>query len=318
MQAMTRRAVPELPPPSVKVSIGMPVHNGAATLRRALDSVLGQDHADLEVVLSDNASTDDTPTIARQAAEQDPRIRYFRQPRPIPAWENFRFVLEQATGDYFLWAADDDLHSPNYVDTLARALSADPHAVLAVTDVVRFYADEDPTSGTVVSGAGAEGVRTYAELVRDVILSPCSEFYGLFRTQCLREFPWSGFDYGPDHILLFYVRLRGAVVYAKEALFYESIRRTPKPRRQRVEQGFYRSIGRFRMVRFSWELAKVAGAAAEAGMAPRHRLRILGSSYVVLRATLARVYLYEHAPAGLVRFWRRLKPEQQSQPEPTA
>jgi hypothetical protein len=160
-----------------------------------------------------------------------------------------------------------------------------------------------------VSGAAAEGVRTYPELVRDVILSPCSEFYGLFRTQYLREFPWSGFDYGPDHILLFYVRLRADVVYCKEALFYESIRRTPKPRRQRVEQGFYRSIGRFRMVRFSWELARVA-AAADQGMARRHRMRILATSYFVLRTTLARVYLYEHAPAGLVRAWRRLKPQQ--------
>lgn len=293
---------------SPRVSVGMPVHNGAATLPRALASVLGQTHEDLEIILSDNASTDDTPAIASRAAEQDPRIRYFRQPQPIPAWENFRFVLDQATGEYFFWAADDDLHTPNFVESLVAALSAQPNAVLAVTDVVRFHADADPSTGTVTSTAALQGPRSYTELVRDVILSSCSEFYGVFRTECLRGFPWSSFDYGPDHILLYYARLRGEVVHQPNALFYESIRRAPKPRRLRVKQGFYRSMGRFRMVRFSWQLATMAEAAAQQSATRVSRGRVFVRGYITLRGTLAKVYLYEHAPRGAVRLWRQLKP----------
>lgn len=288
------------------VSVGMPVHNGAATLSRALASVLGQSHENLEIILSDNASTDDTAAIAQRAAEQDPRIRYVRQPTPIPAWENFRFVLDHAAGEYFVWAADDDLHTPNFVESLVAALSAQPTAVLAVTDVVRFPADADPSSGTVVSTGGLQGRRSYTQLVRDVILSSCSEFYGLFRTEVLRGFPWSSFDYGPDHILLFYARLRGDVVHVPNALFYESIRRAPKPRRLRVKQGFYRSMGRFRMVRFSWQLATMVEAAGETAS----RARVFAHAYLTLRGTLAKVYLYEHAPKRAVWLWRQVKPSQ--------
>ena len=291
-----------------RVSVGMPVHNGAATLARALAGVLGQSYENLEIILSDNASTDDTPAIARRAAEQDPRIRYFRQPKPIPAWENFRFVLDQAGGEYFFWAADDDLHSPNFVESLVDALTAQPTAVLAVTDVVRFHADADPSTGTVTSTSGLAGRRSTTQLIRDVILSSCSEFYGLFRTECLRGFPWSSFDYGPDHILLYFVRLQGEVVHVANALFYESIRRAPKPRRLRVKQGFYRSMGRFRMVRFSWQLATMAEAAAQQSATPAGRAKVFARAYVTLRGTLAKVYLYEHAPKGAVKLWRQLKP----------
>ena len=64
------------------VSIGLPVRNGAASLQRCLDSVLRQSHADIEIILSDNASTDDTFDMCRRAALSDARVRLFRQDRP--------------------------------------------------------------------------------------------------------------------------------------------------------------------------------------------------------------------------------------------
>jgi glycosyltransferase involved in cell wall biosynthesis len=298
---------------SPRVTVGMPVHNGGSTLARALASVRRQTYKNLEIVVSDNASTDETPAIGRRAAAEDARVRYFRQERPLPAWENFRFVLDQATGDYFFWAADDDLHSPDYVETLVAALSSSPGAVLAVTDVVRFHPDTDPEAGTLVPYAGAGSPRSYAQLLRKVILSSCSEFYGLFRIEHLRSFPWTGFDYGPDHILLFHVLLHGDVVHGSGALFFESVRRTPKPRRERVAQGFYRNMGRFRMVRFAGQMAMV-GASARQAQVPVSRAGIFAYSYLVLRLSLTKVYLYEHAPAAAVRLWRRLRAEPATPP----
>lgn len=286
----------------------MPVHNGASRLPRALASVLAQTHQNLEVVVSDNASTDDTPAICRSGAAGDPRIRYVRQAEPISAWENFRYVLEQATGEYFLWTADDDLHSPNYVETLVRALSDRPGAVLAITDMVRFFSDAEPTSGSFAPKPGSPDRQSDTALLRHVIRSPCSEFYGLFRTEALRRFPWTRFDYGPDHILLFYAWLQGDVIYAPGAVFYESIRRVPKPRRERVGQGFYRTMTRFRMVRFGLQMAKVAASAAPTPIPLNRRIRIVAYSYYVLRITFAKAYLYEHAPVGARDVWRRIKP----------
>jgi glycosyltransferase involved in cell wall biosynthesis len=61
-----------------RVSIGVPVFNGERFLAETLDSLLNQTFSDLEVVISDNASTDQTEEICRAYAAHDARIRYYR------------------------------------------------------------------------------------------------------------------------------------------------------------------------------------------------------------------------------------------------
>ena len=114
------------------VSIGMPVYNGGEELRNALDSLLAQTYSHFELIISDNASTDSiTQALTEEYAKRDPRIRLIRQPATQTATENFQFVLEQARGEYFLWAAHDDTWSRNYLEVLARRLDQAPDAVLA-------------------------------------------------------------------------------------------------------------------------------------------------------------------------------------------
>lgn len=91
-----------------KVSIGMPVYNGEKSIREALDSLLAQTFTDFELIISDNASTDGTEAICREYVERDPRIRYVRQSENRGPIANFQFVLEEAVGEYFMWAAHDD------------------------------------------------------------------------------------------------------------------------------------------------------------------------------------------------------------------
>src|SRR5438128_500699 len=90
------------------VSIGLPVYNGAAHLSEALDSLLAQDYERIELVISDNASTDDTPTICQKYAAIDSRIRYYRKETTSAVIPNFRRALDLSSGDYFVWAAHDD------------------------------------------------------------------------------------------------------------------------------------------------------------------------------------------------------------------
>src|SRR5713226_3275180 len=90
------------------VSIGLPTHNRSASLRRAIASALAQDYRPIELIVSDNGSTDETETICRAAAEHDSRIKYLRQPENRGAAANFQAVLDHARGDFFLWLADDD------------------------------------------------------------------------------------------------------------------------------------------------------------------------------------------------------------------
>ena len=104
--------------PRPLVSVGMPVRNGARTLERAVRSITGQSYGNLEIVVSDNASSDETPEILRRLAVEDHRIRVVRHETATTALENFRAAFEATTGEFFLWAAHDDLRSTNYVEVL--------------------------------------------------------------------------------------------------------------------------------------------------------------------------------------------------------
>lgn len=110
------------------VSIGMPVYNGAQYIRRALDSLLAQDYDNYEIIISDNASTDQTLEILEEYALMYPQIRTYTQSENVGIQGNFRIVLRLARGEYFMWAADDDYWEPEFLKTLVNELESDPTA----------------------------------------------------------------------------------------------------------------------------------------------------------------------------------------------
>src|SRR5258708_7924546 len=98
------------------VTIGVPVLNGEALLDRALRSIVWQTYRNLEIVVSDNGSTDRTVAIIDAFAARDPRFRCFLQPATTPVMKNFKFVLDHANGEYFFWAPHDDRWNTRYVE----------------------------------------------------------------------------------------------------------------------------------------------------------------------------------------------------------
>jgi len=119
------------------VGIGMPVYNGGETIAAAIESVLNQSWTDFELVISDNASTDSTEEICRRYAVEDNRIRYVRQSKNLGAGANFKYVFEQTSGEYFMWAAADDLRSTDFLEVNLNFLESNPSYV-ASTSPVRF------------------------------------------------------------------------------------------------------------------------------------------------------------------------------------
>lgn len=125
------------------VSVGMPVFNGEKYIRESLDSLLGQTFTDFELLISDNASTDGTETICREYAGRDSRIRYIRQERNLGIAANFEFVLKESRGQYFTWAASDDLEgSTAYLQELVNAMTGGTRDLaLPAVDIISTASD---------------------------------------------------------------------------------------------------------------------------------------------------------------------------------
>src|ERR1700730_11702421 len=114
-----------------RLSVGLPVYNGANYLAESLEALLGQSYEDFELIIADNASTDGTADICRRYGKQDSRIRYFRQPSNVGLAPNHNFVVEQARGELFKWASNDDLYARDLLKRCVDALDEHPHVVLA-------------------------------------------------------------------------------------------------------------------------------------------------------------------------------------------
>ena len=123
------------------VSIGLPTFNGAATLARAIESALSQDYENLELVVFDNASTDETEAICLAAAQQNSKVKYFRRQTNLGAIANFREVLDHSSGEFFMWLGDDDWIDPSYVARCLEVLNEHPDYAL-VSGEAKYYEDD--------------------------------------------------------------------------------------------------------------------------------------------------------------------------------
>lgn len=129
-----------MPSSRPRVTIGMPIYNEERFLKSALESLLAQDYGNIQIVISDNASTDGTAAIGQQAAREDDRIRYFRCAENIGAAANFRRVADMADGDYFMWAAGHDEWSTNLISQSVAVLEDNADAAIAFA--TSYWIDE--------------------------------------------------------------------------------------------------------------------------------------------------------------------------------
>jgi len=206
------------------ISIGMPVYNGEAHLVQAIESLLGQSFTDFELIIADNASTDRTGEIAALLAAKDSRIRYYRHETNIGAVANFDFALKQATGEYFMWAAYDDIWDSRWLEKMVRGFEIQG-VVLSFGKVVAVN-----EAGSTIRDCGAY-VFSKNRLQRLIKYFWMEEYsgkacliYGLFKTSLLlqckpfAEFKASNFS---DMLFVFNCLNRGSVYIDPSVVFYK-------------------------------------------------------------------------------------------------
>jgi glycosyltransferase involved in cell wall biosynthesis len=179
--------------PGTLVSIGLPVRNAGTRLTDVVRSVLAQDHENLELVISDNASTDDTEDVCRALARSDSRIVFHRQPQNVGLLNNFRFVIGAAKGTYFRWIGDDDRLATDFVSRCLDMFEADPRLLLVTTAIAYTEPDGSTRSASYAGSALAadDPVDRFAEMLRllnesHLLMDP---LYGMVRRETVAAIP---------------------------------------------------------------------------------------------------------------------------------
>jgi glycosyltransferase involved in cell wall biosynthesis len=221
-----------------KVAIGLPVYNGAKQLTAAIESILPQTYGDFDLLISDNASTDDTEDICRAYAKKDRRIRYFRQPRNLGAAANYNLLARLSERPYFKWAAHDDLLAPGFLAACVEVLERDRTVVLAspasiLIDETDAPLPYSPERGGMIDSMGVcwpelpernQGLTTCDPTLRfeAVLLNMvmCVEIFGLMRRSALDHTSLLGPFGGADKVMLAQMSLLGRFWLGQETLFF--------------------------------------------------------------------------------------------------
>lgn len=196
------------------VSIGIPVYNAESTIATCIESALAQNYANLEILISDNMSTDATSQICKKYQESDNRIRFFKQDQNIGALNNFNFVLAASKGVYFKWLGSDDVISSNSVSESVKVMERNTHFVACAAPT---FFDYEHTNGQNPIEFKLEGSQ-YSR-IQNFFAQPGRSHgltYSLIKRDLLLRYPIIGKDFfGWDWCLVLFLLSIGPIAFAQ-------------------------------------------------------------------------------------------------------
>jgi glycosyltransferase involved in cell wall biosynthesis len=206
-----------------RLTIALPVYNGARFLEQTVRSLQQQSFTDFALIIGDNASTDQTGEIARELAAGDERISCARNERNVGLAANYNALFRRASSELFKWAPADDAYEPSYLERCIAALDADPRAVLAYSRTRFVDAAGDPLD-IQDQGWDLRGDQPWQRLLYAIWASHwVNSIIGvirreaLARTRLLPRYP------GGDYVLLGELSLHGRFIEVPETLFRRRI-----------------------------------------------------------------------------------------------
>jgi glycosyltransferase involved in cell wall biosynthesis len=219
-----------------KLSIGLPVYNGERYLREALDAILGQSFTDFELFVSDNASTDATAEIARDAAARDSRVNYHRNERNVGAAANFTIVSRRATAPYFKWACADDRLAAGFLEAALTELDAHPEAV-ACYGVVTLIDGEGRELGAYDQDLDLRSPDVVERFLRaSAHMGLLHVLHGVIRTAVLDQVAPHRAYRGSDEVIVAELSLHGRIYEIRAPMMFRRMHSEAASAAQSVEQ----------------------------------------------------------------------------------
>jgi glycosyltransferase involved in cell wall biosynthesis len=208
----SRKEIKSLP----LVQVGIPVFNGEKDIARTIEALLSQDYPNLEVLVSDNCSTDKTGEIARQYAATNNRVKYWCNEKNIGSFANFELLFSKSEGEYYFWAGHNDTYSPGFLTKAISIMESDPSVVHCFPH--GFLANRD---GTIFpypfSFIDTRNLSKPARFLATIWhLGPCTEFYGVYRRSVLQKVMPFKKLLPIDYILLAEISALGASAYVAD------------------------------------------------------------------------------------------------------
>jgi len=195
--------------PYPRVTIGIPTFNNSSTILETLKSVVNQTYPNLEVIVSNDCSTDETVSVISKFMSSFGLIQLINQPVNIGLYENMSFLVSNCESPYFMWLAGDDYISEDFVMNNVKFLEQNPDFV-ASSSMPAYVRAGIPQIGNPIELSGDKTRRIENFLRRTH--SSHNVFYSLFRTEVGKNYPFLGARYAAaDWVFDLYLICNGKV-----------------------------------------------------------------------------------------------------------
>lgn len=202
------------------VSVGIPVFNGSNYIKQAIESVLKQSYADIELLISDNCSTDNTYEICKSYMESDPRIILSRNESNLGAAPNFNKVFHLASGKYFMWLSHDDYIELNFIKECINILELSSSTVLCQSNLSIIDENNNFLKAHKLQQSGTDKLSKTGRFKNFVLNDQsCYEVFGVIRRDVLAQTSLIQSHISSDRHLIAELSLLGSFSTIEEYLF---------------------------------------------------------------------------------------------------
>lgn len=209
-----------------KVSVAIPVYNGAQWIRPTIESILNQTFENFELVITDNQSTDNTVEICRDFLQQDKRIVLHVNETNIGAALNFNRAFELSGADYFKWASSNDIIAPTFLERCVDVLDTESDIVVAApkTQIINENDEVVKRCNEDMHLCEDDPFDRFTSFFNRVRLNDLVQ--ALMRSDVLRKTTLHAVYPGSDTILMAEMAARGKVHQVQEFLLSRRIARS--------------------------------------------------------------------------------------------